>query len=80
MMASAFGMVIVLLSFAAIGMSLTIPLVGAQTIPIPEFQPKTPRVQDDGSVQTEPETEPEPPRPTDFAMKFNLNHSTVSLR
>jgi hypothetical protein len=41
----------------------------AQTIPVPEFKPKAPDVQNDGTGQIKPETEPEPPRPTDFAMK-----------
>ena len=44
----------------------------AQSIPIPEFKPKTPDVQNDGTGQLEPEAEPEPPRPTDFAMKVQL--------
>ena len=45
--------------------------IEAQTIPIPEFQPKTPEVQDDEGGQTA-EEEPEPPRPTDYAMKVQL--------
>jgi hypothetical protein len=44
----------------------------AQSIPIPEFKPKAPDVQNDGTGQLEPEAEPEPPHPTDFAMKVQL--------
>ena len=42
------------------------------SIPIPEFKPKAPEVQDDGSSRMVPEAEPEPPRPADFAMKVQL--------
>lgn len=53
----------------------------AQTIPIPEFQPKTPEFGDNGSGQIEQEAEPEPPRPTDFAMKVQLEpHEEKFLR
>ena len=44
----------------------------AQTIPIPEFKPNAPEVQQDGSSQLEPEAESEPPRPIDYAMKVQL--------
>jgi hypothetical protein len=45
----------------------------AQTIPIPEFRPEAPGIQDDGSnLAQQPEEEPEPPRPTDYAMKVQL--------
>ena len=45
--------------------------VEAQTIPIPEFE-QPPEVGDNESSTFEPEEEPEPPRPTDFAMKVQL--------
>ena len=51
----------------------------AQTIPIPEFKPKAPEVQNDGSSQIQPDAEPEPPRPMDYAMKKNLNLMKVSF-
>jgi hypothetical protein len=73
MMARVLSIFIVLLCIAETALSFTFPSVGAQTIPIPEFKPKTPEVQDDSSGQIEqPEAEPEPPRPTDFAMKVQL--------
>ena len=62
-----------LLAIAAMMISITHYPAEGQTIPIPEFAPKAPQVQEDGSGQTEqPEAEPEPPRPTDFAMKVQL--------
>ena len=53
----------------------------AQTIPIPEFEPRTPETQDNRGGQGEPEAEPELPRPTDFAMKVQLEpHEEKFLR
>jgi hypothetical protein len=45
----------------------------AQTIPIPEFKPRAPEGQgvENGHTQQQ-ESEPEPPRPADFAMKVQL--------
>jgi hypothetical protein len=60
-----------LVSFAA----LMLPLpyyVEAQTKPIPEFKPKAPEAQDNGGGQQEPQAEPEPPGPSDYAMKVQL--------
>jgi hypothetical protein len=75
-MSQSLRIVVGLLAIAALMLSLK-NYAEAQTIPIPEFAPKAPEVQDDGSSQTqlpeaEPEPEPEPPRPTDFAMKVQL--------
>jgi hypothetical protein len=73
-MMSHIRIIIGLLAIAALMLSLT-NYAEAQTIPIPEFAPKAPEVQDDGSSQTQQpkaEPEPEPPRPTDFAMKVQL--------
>ena len=45
----------------------------AQTIPIPEFAPKTPGTAgSEGNESAQSETETERPRPTDFAMKVQL--------
>ena len=59
--------------------ALVLPLsyyADAQTIPIPEFKPKAPEVQGNGSgggqQELTAEPTPEPPRPTDFAMKVQL--------
>jgi hypothetical protein len=55
--------------------ALTLPLsyyAEAQTIPIPEFKPQAPGVQDNGDGQQESTAESEPPRPTDYAMKAQL--------
>ena len=55
--------------------ALVLPLsyyAEAQTIPIPEFKPKAPEVQDNGGGQQEPQAELEPPGPSDFAMKVQL--------
>jgi hypothetical protein len=61
------------LALAASAFSLTLYFAEAQTIPIPEFKPKTPEVQNESDSQIEqPETEPEPPRPSDYAMKVQL--------
>lgn len=46
--------------------------VEAQTIQIPEFKPKAPEAQDNGGGQQEPQAEPEPPGPSDYAMKVQL--------
>jgi hypothetical protein len=60
------------LAIAASIFSLTYYSAEAQSIPIPEFEPKAPEVQ---------EAEPEPPRPTDFAMKVQLEpHENESAR
>lgn len=62
-----------LLAIAASIFSLPYYFAEAQTIPIPEFAPEAPEIQDDDSNQTrQPEVEPEPPRVTDFAMKIQL--------
>lgn len=61
----AYGLPIAITVIALLGtaFSLTLYSAEAQSIPIPEFKPKAPEVQ---------EAEPEPPRPTDFAMKVQL--------
>lgn len=62
-----------LLAITALVFSLTDYSAVSQTIPIPEFKPKAPESQDGENGQTQqPESEPEPPRPTDFAMKVQL--------
>jgi hypothetical protein len=81
-MAHVFNVVIVLLAISLMVFSLTFASVGAQTIPIPELKPKAPELQDDASGQSEQtEMEPEPARPTDFAMKVQLEpHEEETLR
>lgn len=65
--------VIGLLAITALIFSLTDYSAVAQTIPIPEFKPKAPESQDGGNGQTQQEeSEPEPPRAQDFAMKVQL--------
>jgi hypothetical protein len=55
--------------------ALVLPLsyyTEAQTIPIPEFKPKAPEGQDNATGQQESTAESEPPRPSDYAMKVQL--------
>jgi hypothetical protein len=62
-----------LLAITVLAFSLTDYSAVAQTIPIPEFKPKAPESQgiENGQAQ-QSESEPELPRPTDFAMKVQL--------
>ena len=70
--------VVGLLAITALVFSLTNYSVVAQTIPIPEFKPKAPEGEDG---QAQQESEPEPPRPTDYAMKVQLEpHENEFLR
>jgi len=65
--------VIGLLAITTSAFSLRGYYADGQTIPIPEFEPKSPESQDgDNSETQQEESEPEPPRPTDFAMKVQL--------
>jgi hypothetical protein len=64
--------VIGLLAITAFAFSLTDYSAVAQTIPIPEFKPKAPESQGVENGQAQQESEPEPPRPTDYAMKVQL--------
>jgi hypothetical protein len=62
-----------LLAIASSIFSLGFFTAEAQTIPIPEFAPKTPGTAGSGDSETaQSETQTEPPRPTDFAMKVQL--------
>lgn len=62
-----------LLAIIASVSSLTYYSAEAQTIPIPEFAPKTPETAgSEGNETAQSETETKPPRPTDFAMKVQL--------
>jgi hypothetical protein len=73
MISFGFRIVIGLLAITASTFSLTGYYADGQTIPIPEFEPKPPENQDGGNSETQQEeSEPEPRRPTDFAMKVQL--------
>jgi hypothetical protein len=62
-----------LLAIASSIFSLGFFTAEAQTIPIPEFAPKTPETAgSEGNETAQSETESEPPRPPDFAMKVQL--------
>lgn len=71
-----------LIGIASLMVPLSLPYYAeAQTIPIPEFKPRVPEAQDNATGQQESTEEPEPPRPTDYAMKVQLEpHENDFLR